>query len=152
MTEFALSFIIFITLIFAIIDFSWIGFQTIAFDYAYKVSSWELFLPDEDVHGTYVFQGPTYDKKLKAQIKISSAGLKMDKVEVKNTKITIYSKTLIVTKPDGVRRVEYKQYMDINSDIKYTIVPLTPFGRALFKDNIVINKKLEKKRFYRYEG
>ena len=39
MVEFALTFILFIMTVFAVIDFSWVGFQRLSFDYSYQIAS-----------------------------------------------------------------------------------------------------------------
>ncbi len=151
MVEFALSFTIFALVVFSIIDFSWIGYQMISFDYAYKMSNWNISVPASDIKTNYSYDGETYNNLIRDQIVKVAAGLDKNKISASDTLIKVETETKNVKKPDGHPMVKRVQFMTVDSKIEYKIIPITPIGQSLFGKEILIKKTLQRKRLLRSE-
>ena len=141
MVEFALTFTMFIMAVFAVIDFSWVGFQKLSFDYSYQMASWNIYKP-YDSDGTQYVTGPEAENLIRNNIAEGAVGLKKENLKVDNAKITLSTEKRTITNPDSSVQKERRRHMDIVAKVSYTIMPLTPLGEMMFGEKIVMGKEL----------
>lgn len=157
--EFALIFPIFLLILFGIIDFGWIGYQRMSFEYGYIQSSWYISAGDlndydllEDVPSENFYTGAVVADLLREGLENSSLGIMPKKLGVKNARATLYNKKEEFKVPGrnelGGLNEGYgiTRYMDVNALIDYEIQPLTFVGRTFFGDNIIFKKELDRTR------
>lgn len=157
--EFALIFPIFLLILFGIIDFGWIGYQRMSFEYGYIQSSWYISAGDlndydllEDVPSENLYTGAVVADLLREGLENSSLGIMPKKLGVKNARATLYNKKEEFKVPGrnelGGLNEGYgiTRYMDVNALIDYEIQPLTFVGRTFFGDNIIFKKELDRTR------
>ncbi|MFW5649593.1 MAG: TadE family protein [Candidatus Alkaliphilus sp. MAG34] len=157
--EFALIFPVFLLILFGIIDFGWIGYQRMSFEYGYIQSSWYISAGDlndydllEDVPSENLYTGAIVADLLREGLENSSLGIMPKKLGVKNARATLYNKKEEFKVPGrnelGVLNEGYgiTRYMDVNALIDYEIQPLTFVGRTFFGDNITFKKELNRTR------
>lgn len=157
--EFALIFPIFLLILFGIIDFGWIGYQRMSFEYGYIQSSWYISASDlndydllEDVPSENLYTGAVVADLLREGLENSSLGIMPKKLGVKNARATLYNKKEEFKVPGrnelGGLNEGYgiTRYMDVNALIDYEIQPLTFVGRTFFGDNIIFKKELDRTR------
>lgn len=153
--EFALVIVILIPLLFAIIDFGWIGYQYITFDYSYQMSSWELSVDESD--SDVKNYSPKYVRGYKAVNSIrngmleNSYGLKQENLNVYNAQIKLWTDVREHKYPAYYQSAyetstSYYRKMIITANIEYLIEPVTFFGQSLFHDGIVVKKQLIRER------
>ncbi len=157
--EFALIFPMFLLILFGIIDFGWIGYQRMSFEYGYIQSSWYISAGDlndydllEEVPSRSLYSGAIVADLLREGLEDSSLGIMPKKLSIKNAKATLYNKKEEFKVPGrdelGVLNEGYgiTRYMDINALIDYEIQPLTFVGRLFFGDNVTFEKELGRTR------
>ena len=157
--EFVLIFPVFLLILFGIIDFGWIGYQRMSFEYGYIQSSWYISAGDlndydllEDVPSENLYTGAIVADLLREGLENSSLGIMPKKLGVKNARATLYNKKEEFKVPGrnelGVLNEGYgiTRYMDVNALIDYEIQPLTFVGRTFFGDNITFKKELNRTR------
>ena len=145
MVEFALTFILFIMIVFAVIDFSWVGFQRLSFDYSYQMASWNIYKA-YDSDGTQYVVGHEAKNLIRNNIAEGAVGLKKENLKVDNAKITLSTEKRTITNPDSSKQTERRRHMDIVAKVSYTIMPLTPLGEMMFGEKIVMGKELRRHR------
>ncbi|WP_276981244.1 TadE family protein [Johnsonella ignava] len=164
--EFALVFPIFLAIMLAIIDFSWIAYQSSVFNQGYAHASWEIGekdlvsssqLVDNIVYmqqgaDRKVYSGLVVENAIKNSIKQSSLwGFKPSNLIVTNAVVEAENKETSFDVP-SYKAQEYTtarkdtRYMKIRADIEYRVVPLTFFGRTFFGDTFTIRKSLNSER------
>ena len=146
MVEFALVIGIFLLLSMAILDFGWIGYRYITFNYNYRVSTWNLTVDDPDIDYGYHWAEDGARYFLLEQFKKYAIGIKTSDIKINNPYISLETERKNITQPDGAVRLERRRYMNIKADISYSFPPLTPYGKFFFGDRITITKRLEKLR------
>ncbi|SHI18918.1 TadE-like protein [Sporobacter termitidis DSM 10068] len=155
--EFALALLIFLPILFAILDFGWISFQKGAFEYAYMHASWEVSagalgdsdaLEDDPSIATYggpAVSGPLYDEMSKDSATIIATNLNISGASAK-----LYNKTETYSVPsslgNSVPAISRTRYMDLSAELVYTIRPLTPIGSAIFGPSLTVYKELDRTR------
>ena len=158
MVEFALTAVMFLMLVFAVLDMGWIGYQMIAFDYGYQKISWDFQF--NWTTGSAIRKrgesGLSDDELIKRRI-VSSIDLINEKdLTVSGGRFDITTEKVsydILTGNSVAALNSTKRNVNIRADIKYRIRPLTPMGLFFFKqagkdkEGIVVEKKLNKLRF-----
>lgn len=146
MVEYALTIIMFIFVLFSIIDLGWIGFQYISFDYSYQYSSWVVNVNDTNIDLNRNYYGYYYDNLIKTNILDNAVGIKSSNLDVYYTNINLTTKVSTVINPDKTKSTNKRRYMRITSVIEYTIKPLTPIGEMLYGSEIKWTKNLDRLR------
>lgn len=146
MVEYGLTIVMFVFLIFSIIDLGWIGFQYISFDYSYQYSSWKIVVSDPNINYPYTYSGWAYNNLVRANIADNAVGINVSNLSVKNTVIKLTTENQNVTNPDGTHETHKRRYMQITAVIEYTIKPLTPIGELLYGSTIKWTKNLDRLR------
>lgn len=157
--EFALALLVFIPLLFVILDFGWVCFQKIAFEYGYMHSSWEVRASDVGDFGSLDLEGvasentitgaavetPIYDqmKKFASMIIKENLSVSDAQAEFYNEAVPYDVPTISGGSTQGVSRT---RYMELSAKITYVIYPLTPFGDKLFSGSLTVVKDLNCKR------
>lgn len=156
LVEFAIALTIFIPILFVIIDFGWITFQRISFEHGYMHAGWAITASDignndslDAAPSPNYYSGAPVADPLKTDLVNSSTGiiegnLIFPKAEAwlrdKDEKYYVPSRNSGVS----VEANNRTRYMDLISEIEYTIYPLTPIGGLFLTDNgkITIEKVL----------
>lgn len=162
--EFAFVILILIPLVIVIIEFSWIGYQYIAFDYGYQISSWNVSITENEeefsnsspkyISGYYassliknsmISSSPHLNENL---LKINNASIKLwtEKKSNKYPAIRTYNYEIGDWSYNYETEGWYYRKMIINANVKYSIMPITFIGKQLFGQEIIINKKLKRER------
>lgn len=160
MVEFALVFPIFLVIIFAIIDFGWIGYQKASFEYGYIQASWYVSANDlndyddlERVGSEKTYEGAILSDLLREDMKNSSLGVNSTKLSIRDAKAVLHNKEgkFNVSELDGSEVEAYgiTRYMDLTASIDYEVQPLTFLGRSLFGENLSFTKDLNRTRVVR---
>lgn len=158
--EFALVFPIFLVIIFAIIDFGWIGYQKASFEYGYIQASWYVSANDlndyddlERVGSEKTYEGAILSDLLREDMKNSSLGVNSTKLSIRDAKAVLHNKEgkFNVSELDGSEVEAYgiTRYMDLTASIDYEVQPLTFLGRSLFGENLSFTKDLNRTRVVR---
>lgn len=150
MVEFALVLPVFLMILFAIIDFSWIGYQYICFDYSYREASWELSIDNDQIEQERYINGKDATQLILRNVKNSALGIITDNLTVSNAKIHLWSNKKTDHYPGAGSKYEdktnYWRYMELTANLKYKIYPITPLGKLFIKDALVYTKKVDKTR------
>jgi hypothetical protein len=157
MVEFALAIIVFIPILFFIMDFGWITFQRVIFEYGYMHSSWDISASDlddydplEEVPSSKTYSGPKVAIPLREELISSTAGIIASNLNIvyanaelhnedDETKYSVPSRT-----GDSVDAYSRTRYMVLTAKITYIIHPLTPIGNLIFDDPMEIEKDLSR--------
>ncbi|RRC91080.1 pilus assembly protein [Erysipelotrichaceae bacterium OH741_COT-311] len=149
LVEFALTAILFFTLVFLIIDVGYTGFRIIMFDYSYQQSTWRLFPYDSDPNAVKTIDFNQYHASNMIKDHIVDYGIAINKKDLYVNTYTFRIFTEHVTHnkhPDGTPIKEKRRYLKIDAEIKYKFKPLTPFGELIFGKEVVLNKRLDRLR------
>lgn len=158
--EFALVLPIFIMILFAIVEFSWIGYQKASFEYGYIQASWYVSANDlndyddlEKIPSEAIYKGSIVSDTLREDMEDSSLGVNPTKLSIRDAEAKLYNEkgTFKVIGQDGSEVDAYgiTRYMDLTANIDYEIQPLTFFGKSLFGDNLSFTKDLDRTRVVR---
>lgn len=151
--EFALAILVFVPLLFGIIDFGWISFQKMAFEYGYIHTGWNVSASDlgdsdpiDTVPSTATYSGSSVSDPLYYEIELSSPIVE-ENLNITNATAVLYNNAVPYSVPSStggvISAVCRTRYMDISADLTYTIQPLTPIGELLYGSVITINKELK---------
>lgn len=149
LVEFALTTILFFTLVFLIIDVGYTGFRIIMFDYSYQQSTWRLSPYDKDPNAvmTIDFSDDEASEDIKNHIVKHGIAIKKSDLYVKTYTFRIFTEHVTHNKhPDKTSITEKRRYLKIDAEIKYKFKPLTPFGELIFGKEVVLNKRLDRLR------
>lgn len=146
MLEFAMVFPLFIMITMFTIDLGWVGLQHLAFDYSFRVSSWELQIYDPDIDIPRTIYGKQAAGYIYKEFVKNAVGIEHSKVEIDNSKIELSTERKNIPLPDGNLRLNRRRYFRMTADIKYEFEPITPIGQIVFGKTYKITKKLDKFR------
>lgn len=144
LVEFALVFPLFITILFAIIDFGWMAYQKAAFDYSRIHTSWDYAGLDvgnpssTTFNWSYEKTGPTESSKtytdgvqdaVKESIKKApSIGFDASELTVTNAKVTISNVPSESTVPDrnldATKATKVTRQARLEATVKYNVKPI----------------------------
>ena len=159
--EFALVFPLFLLILFAIIDFGWIGYQKASFEYGYMQASWYVSADDlndydtlENTPSKKTYIGSVVADVLREDLEDSSIGIIPTNLSVRNARATLYNEkgSFSVPGPSGKADNEAEgitRYMDVSASIVYEVQSLTFLGKTLFGDNFSFKKDLDRTRVVR---
>lgn len=168
--EFALAVVVFIPILFGIIDLGWMTFQKTAFEYGYMHSSREIKAEDIGDTGNLETEsrvkitGEAVSAPLRTLMKkytsmIIPTNLHVGKAEAEFYTIIEKNKYTVPSIENGgvVNGISNStRYMDLDVHVTYRIYPLTPVGSTFFGPNWEVEKKLDCTRVvetqHRYEG
>lgn len=160
--EFALAILIFLPILFFIMDFGWVTFQKASFEYAYMHASWEAALPLNDpqpIDSLIDYDADPVQVKaaLLQQMKNSAAIIIGDNLDIPTDTAKAHFHTdqkkfeAPSSNPDkNETPISSTRTVHLQADIKYTIHPLTPFG-SLFFSSDPITKHLDCTRVVRMQ-
>jgi hypothetical protein len=152
LVEYALVLPLFLTVLCAIIDCAWVGYQYICFDYSYREASWELSVPDGDPSAPYTLTGSAAAGPIVANMEATALGIERKNLSINgNASIEQWSLRKADYYPALQRgsyekKENYWRYMRIRAELTYRVYPPTPVGRAIFGDRLTYTKKLDKTR------
>ncbi len=160
MVEFALTLWIFLLIIFFIIDFGWVAYQRTSFEYGYIHSSWAISADDlgdkdplDEDPSEASYSGTLVSDALSDELDERSPGIIAANMTITNAKAELYNKPETYKVPgrtgDAIEAVSRTRYMDLSADFSYVIRPITPIGKMFFKEEITVEKELERTRVVR---
>jgi hypothetical protein len=159
--EFALAFIVFIPILFGIIDLGWITFQKTAFEYGYMHSSREVKAKDIGDNGSLETEsrvkitGEAVRAPLRTLIEQYSSMIIADNLYIGDATAEFYTvidkeKYTVPSIDGGVEAgISGTRYMELDVLVTYRIYPLTPIGKAIFGPRWEVEKKLDCTRIVR---
>ena len=144
LVEFVLVFPLFITILFAIIDFGWMAYQKAAFDYSRIHTSWDYAGLDVNNPSSTIFKlgyektGPTessetFTKGVSDAVKDSikkapSIGFDTNELTVENAKVTISNvpseSTVPDRKGDATKATRVTRQARLEATVKYNVKPI----------------------------
>ena len=144
LVEFVLVFPLFITILFAIIDFGWMAYQKAAFDYSRIHTSWDyagldVNNPSSTIYWSYKETDPTKTKSMtytggvpeavKTSIeKAPSIGFDTSELTVTNAKVTISNvpseSTVPDRKGDATKATRVTRQARLEATVKYNVKPI----------------------------
>ena len=154
MVEFALTAVMFFTVVFAVVDIGWIGYQIVAFDYGYQHVSWNFFFEwDGSVRRKQGEAGLSDNELIRRRLISSIRMVNPNDLTVSNGKFTFYKekfgKTFLRGDKESITK-DTKMSMNIQATIEYRVRALTPLGLYFFNQNgergIVLRKQLNRYR------
>ncbi|WHH57946.1 TadE family protein [Petroclostridium sp. X23] len=154
LVEFALTLWMYILITFFIIDFGWVSYQRISFEYGYMHSSWSVSAADlgdtdalEEVPSTAVYAGAVVSDVLFDVLSRSSLGIIGGNVTIADANAVLYNQADSYNVPgrtpgNPVQAISRTRYMDLTADFSYVIQPLTPIGSLFLGNDITVEKEL----------
>ena len=143
LVEFVLVFPLFITILFAIIDFGWMAYQKAAFDYSRIHTSWDyagldVNNPSSTIYLSYKETDPTKSSKtytdgvpdaVKASIeKAPSIGFDVNELNVTSAKVTLSNVPSESTVPDrnldATKATKVTRQARLEATVKYNVKPI----------------------------
>lgn len=144
LVEFVLVFPLFITILFAIIDFGWMAYQKAAFDYSRIHTSWDyagldVNNPSSIVYWSYDKTSPTESSKTYDGTRVQTAvrtsiekapsiGFDTSELTVENAKVTISNvpskSTVPDRKGDATKATRVTRQARLEATVKYNVKPI----------------------------
>lgn len=160
LVEFALTFWMYLLITFFIIDFGWVAFQRVSFEYGYSHASWSVSAADvgdednlEEAGCENTYAGATVSTPLYDRLTSCSPGIIDGNLGIANAHAKLYNEAVTYSVPDTfgnpVPAISITRYMNLNADFSYVIHPLTPIGSMVFGDDIRVDKTLTRTRIVR---
>lgn len=147
MLEYAVTILMFLSVVFAIMDFAWYSYQNIVFNYSYQLASWQLSVNDPNIDHSYYYTGSTTGKLIYDEITKNAIGINKSKLSVYNPRIDLYTEYFKYRNPgDRSDSTEKRRYMKITARIEYEFYPFTFMGRMFFGRRILLVKNLSRLR------
>ena len=156
LVEFALTFPLFFLLILMIFDFAYLNYQMIYFNTALRNASWKVSEPNAEERAQYAYSR-YHIPKWKARYLLEEAlkeelGSHQDDSDfvVEYADIYVYGSRVSKRYYDPYYREYYRpmyasQY-EISAKVSYRAKSLTPVGRFLYPEGLVIHKEIYKLR------
>ena len=153
--EFAVVIPLVITLVIAIMELSWIGYQKLSFDYGCSHASWDVTadkLSDMDdlksAGSRRTYSGAAVDGVIKSAVSDSTLwGFNTSGLSIANASATMYNIDGNFSVPgkqaEVVPATTVTRYMDINAELSYNIRPLTFMGSLFFSNSLNARRELD---------
>ena len=154
LVEFAFALLLFIPILFFIIDFGWVTFQRSAFEHSYMQSSWAVSASDlgdfdhlDEVPSLAVYSGTTVSDALLSHMRGSSPGLIEGNLSISSAQAELYNEMDSFTVPgrsvgETISAVSRTRYMQLNARVSYAVSPLTYIGKLVFGDTFTVEKEI----------
>ena len=129
LVEFVLVFPLFITILFAIIDFGWMAYQKAAFDYSRIHTSWDYAGLDVGNPSSKTYDSASVQLAVKSSIeKAPSIGFDTNELTVTNATVTISNvpseSTVPDRKGDATKATRVTRQARLEATVKYNVKPI----------------------------